>query len=163
MKRFVFLGTALTLIVMLMFSCNKNRFELDHLESAQGSGQWKLPIGSMHVSTMDVLNQLGENNLISQDAAGNLLIRYSFPMENLIEGYTMLNLGTFNSSATFTFDKPEWEKSIIDTAYRYKEGKLTVLYRISKNQGRYLDSNLSGQPYQYACWCLDFFAQHHHG
>ena len=117
MKRFVFLGTALTLVVMLLFSCNKNRFELDHLESAQGSGQWKLPIGSMHVSTMDVLNQLGENNLISQDAAGNLLIRYSFPMENLIEGYTMLNLGTFNSTATFHFDKPEWEKSIIDTVF----------------------------------------------
>lgn len=117
MKRFVFLGTALTLVVMLMFSCNKNRFALDHLESAQGSGQWKLPIGTLHVTMTDVLNQLGENNLISQDEAGNLLIRYSFPMENLIEGYTMLNLGTFNSTATFYFEKPIWEKSIIDTVF----------------------------------------------
>lgn len=117
MKRIVSLGTVLTLIVMLLFSCNKNRFELDHLESAQGSGQWKLPIGSMNVTVMDVLNQLGENNLISQDEAGNLLIRYSFPMENLIEGHTMLNLGTFNSTATFEFDKPDWEKSVIDTVF----------------------------------------------
>ena len=117
MKKFVFLGTALTLVVMLLFSCNKNRFALDHLDSAQGSGQWKLPIGTMHVTAMDVLNQLGENDLISQDEAGNLLISYSFPMENLIEGYTMLNLGTFNSTATFYFDKPIWEKSIIDTVF----------------------------------------------
>ncbi len=121
MKRLVFLGTALTLMVMLLFSCNKNRFDLDHLESVQGSGQWKLPIGSMHVTAMDVLNQLGENNLISQDEAGNLLIRYSFPMENLVEGYTMLTLGSFNSEATFYFDTPVWDKSIIDTVFYVRQ------------------------------------------
>lgn len=121
MKRFVFLGTALTLMVMLLFSCNKNRFDLDHLESAQGSGQWKLPIGSIHVTAMDVLNQLGENKLITQDDAGNLLIRYSFPMENLVEGYTMLTLGSFNSEATFYFDVPEWDKSIIDTVFLVRQ------------------------------------------
>lgn len=117
MKKNVFLGTALVLIAVLLFSCNKNRFDLDHLESAQGSGQWKLPIGSMHVTVMDMLNQLGENKLITQDETGNLLIRYSFPMENLIQGHTMLSLGSFNNTASFRFDKPDWEKSVIDTVF----------------------------------------------
>lgn len=122
MKRLVFWGTALILTIVLLFSCNKNRFELDHLESAQGSGQWKLPIGSMRITAMDVLNQLGDNDLISQDESGNLLIRYGFPMENLIEGYTMLNLGTFNSDVTFYFDKPSGEKSAVDTVFFVRQG-----------------------------------------
>lgn len=122
MKRLVFLGTALTLAVLLMFSCNKNRFDFDHIDSIQGSGQWKLPIGSMHVTVANVLDQLSASDLISQDEAGNLLIRYNFPMENLIQGSSMLNLGSFNSSATFGFDKPVIAKDVIDTVFFVRQG-----------------------------------------
>ena len=47
MKKLVFLGTALAIVGMLLFSCNEDRFDLDNLESIQSSGQWKIPVGSL--------------------------------------------------------------------------------------------------------------------
>lgn len=106
MKKLLFWGTALVLTALLMFSCNKNRFDFDHLDTAQGSGQWKLPIGSMYITAEDLLTQLGENDLISHDDAGNLLVRYSVSMENLVLGSSMLNLGTMNNETVTQFEKP---------------------------------------------------------
>lgn len=106
MKKYLILGTVLALTAMLMFSCNKNRFDLDYLDSAQGSGQWKLPIGNLYITAEDLLTQLNKNEMITHDEAGNLLVRYSFPMENLIKGSSMLNIGTFNTETTTLFQKP---------------------------------------------------------
>ena len=106
MKKLLVLGTALVLTAMLMFSCNKNRFDLDYLDSAQGSGQWKLPIGTLSITAEDLLNQLNDNDMVTHDENGNLLVRYIVPMENLITGASMLNLGTMNSETVTEFEKP---------------------------------------------------------
>lgn len=85
---------------LLIFSCNKNRFDFENLESIEGSGQWKLPIGSLYVTLGQVIDQLGENNLLSYDENGNYQIRYDFAMEEILKGSEFLNLGTM----TFGFE-----------------------------------------------------------
>lgn len=94
MRKLVFWGTVLAIIGTLLFSCNKNRFDLDHLESVQGSGQWKLPIGSMRVTLEEVFDQLGENNLISYDENGNLQLQYEYINDEILKGSDFLNLGS---------------------------------------------------------------------
>ena len=85
---------------LLIFSCNKNRFDFENLESIEGSGQWKLPIGSLYVTLGQVIDQSEENNLLSYDENGNYQIRYDFAMEEILKGSEFLNLGTM----TFGFE-----------------------------------------------------------
>ena len=106
MRKLVLLGTALVLTAMLMFSCNKNRFDFDHLDSVEGSGQWKLPIGSLNVTLEQVLGQLGENNLISPDENGNLQVLYRMTLNKIIKGSDFLTLNTFNFHTELEFDNP---------------------------------------------------------
>lgn len=96
MRKRVFFGAVLALVAILMLSCNKNRFDFDQLETVEGSGQWKLPIGSVSTTLGDVLNQFGENDLITYDENGNLQISYSFQLNDIIKGSSFLTLGTLN-------------------------------------------------------------------
>ena len=107
--------------VMLMFSCNKNRFDFDELHSVEGSGQWKLPIGSLELTLGDVMTQLGDNDLISYDANGNLQIRYQLELEKILKGSTFLNLGTVNFNTENVFPNPFPGISMIpiDTVFRF--------------------------------------------
>lgn len=92
MKKSLLMGTVLVLATMLFFSCNKNRFNYDHLNSVEGSGQWKLPIGSAHATIGDVLKQFSENDLVTYDENGNLKIEQHFEMSNPILGSDIINL-----------------------------------------------------------------------
>ena len=119
MKKTLIVGITLALTAMLMFSCNKNRFDFDELHSVEGSGQWKLPIGSVHMTLGDVMTQLGNNDLISYDANGNLQIRYQLELEKILKGSSFLNLGTvsFNTESTFPNPFPSTPMSPIDTVF----------------------------------------------
>jgi len=81
MKKIVLLGTALVVTAMLMFSCNKNRFDFDNLESINVSGQWNLPLGSANISLGDLLTQFGANNLIQNDEHGNYYLSFGDTVE----------------------------------------------------------------------------------
>lgn len=94
MKKLVLWGMALLVSALLVFSCNKNRFDFDNLDSIESSGQWKLPIGSLYVTLGEVIDQLGENNFIFYDENGNYQIKYEFAMEEILKGESFLNLGT---------------------------------------------------------------------
>ena len=87
---------ALALLALLLFSCNKNRFDFDHLESIEGSGQWKVPVGSMRTTLGSVLDQLVESDLISYDDDGNIQICYEFEIEKVLKGTAFLNLGNLD-------------------------------------------------------------------
>ena len=118
------MGTALALTGLLMFSCNKHRFDLDPNNlSVTGSGQWKLPIGTMHTTVKSLLDQMGENNFVSYDSQGNLQVSYSFAMDNLIQGSTFLTLGSTNSNFTTGFANPfsGVPMTPIDTIFRFKQ------------------------------------------
>ena len=90
----------------LILSCNKNRFDFDNLESVEGSGQWKLPIGSMRITIDQVLEQFGENGFISTDEQGNLKMTYSFEKDDLVKGSSFLNVGSLNFNSDLEFPNP---------------------------------------------------------
>ncbi|MCR5646609.1 MAG: hypothetical protein K6F96_09580 [Bacteroidales bacterium] len=124
MRKRLLLGAMLALSAVLMLSCNKNRFDYDHLEAVEGSGQWKLPIGSLQTTLGDVLKQFGQNQLISYDENGNLQIAYSFKLKDVIKGTNFLNLGSlsFNPSP-ISFPNPFPGVVLpvgIDTVYRFQ-------------------------------------------
>lgn len=123
MKKSFFVGIALALMALLMLSCNKNRFDFDELHSAEGSGQWKLPIGSMELTLGDVMTQLGNNDLISYDPEGNLQIRYQLELEKILKGSVFLNLGSvsFTTENTFPNPFPGLPLTPIDTVFRFNQ------------------------------------------
>ena len=123
MKKSFFVGITLALTAMLMFSCNKNRFDFGELHSVEGSGQWKLPIGSLELTLGDVMTQLSDNDLISYDANGNLQIRYQLELEKILKGSTFLNLGTvnFNTENVFPNPFPGIPITPIDTVFRFNQ------------------------------------------
>lgn len=106
MRKRLFLGALIALTAVFMLSCNKERFELNHLESSQASGHWKLPLGSVEFKLGDVLNQFLQNDWISYDTAGNLQVSSSFQMNNIIKGSTFLSLGSMYFSYTLSFANP---------------------------------------------------------
>lgn len=117
----------MALVVVLMFSCNKNRFDLDHLESVEASGQWKLPIGNVKATVGDVMTQLGENELISYDEDGNLKMEVSYAMDDLVKGSTFLSLGSLNANWSTSFPNPFPGMSLpepIDTVFRFDQHML---------------------------------------
>lgn len=114
MKRLVFLGTALAIVGMLLFSCNEDRFDLDQLESIQSSGQWKIPVGSLRVTLGEVFDQLGENSLISYDEVGNLQLHYEYADDEILKGAGFLNLGAQVFDFQMHFENEHHGEVIID-------------------------------------------------
>ena len=94
------------MIVLLAFSCNKNRFNFDHLESVEGAGEWKLPIGSAHFTLENVLSQLNDNDLVAYDEDGNLMLQYRFAMDPIIKGTDVMKYNDVSYSAHFEADNP---------------------------------------------------------
>lgn len=124
MRKHVLLGAVLALSALFMLSCSKNHYDLDQVQSVEGSGQWKLPIGSVHTTLGKVLNQFGENDLISYDANGNLQIQYSFRIDDIIKGSNFLTLGTLNFTSEINFVNPFPGMHLpvaIDTVLRFQQ------------------------------------------
>ena len=114
---------ALVLTALLFFSCNKNRFDFSEMDTIEGSGQWKLPVGHANVSLNDLMSQFGDNDMVSYDDDGNLQITYQLPPFNVFKGSDFLNLGTLNFSTEQHFPNPFPGISIhpIDTVFRFKQ------------------------------------------
>ena len=106
MKKIVVLGTALVITALLVFSCNKNRFDFDHIESVEGSGQWKLPIGSLHKTLGEVFDQFADNDWITPDSNGNLRFFYSYAADDIIKGSNLLTIGTLSFSFETSMENP---------------------------------------------------------
>ena len=123
MKKSLIVGMALALTALLMFSCNKNRFDFDELNSVEGSGQWKLPIGNIRMTLGDLMTQFGENEMVSYDADGNLQIAYQMELLQILRGSDFLNLGTVNFSTKDSIPNPFQGMTIypIDTVFRFSQ------------------------------------------
>ena len=110
MKRIVygkkaFLGAALAMTLLLMPSC-KDRFNYDHLETVEMSGQWKLPIGSVHTTLGNVLKQLNDNQWISSDENGNLQVAFDLKMDDVIKGSDMMSFDNVTYKMVFKETNP---------------------------------------------------------
>ena len=126
MKRKLLFGFAFALVAFLMFSCNKSRFEFDNLQSIEGSGQWKLPIGTVDITLQEVLEQLNDNGMINHDADNNLFIGYDFVMNNLIKGSSFMNLKAYEFEADLRIDNPLLNSGItipygLDTTFYFRQ------------------------------------------
>ena len=106
MRKLIFTCVSLAMLLLLMPSCNKNRFDYNHLDTIEGSGQWKFPIGSIHKTLGDVMGQLNDNHLISYDENGNLQVAYHFGMDNIINGASFMSLPTMTYDAHFETVNP---------------------------------------------------------
>lgn len=106
MRKLIFTCVSLAMLLLLMPSCNKNRFDYNHLDTIEGSGQWKFPIGSIHKTLGDVMGQLNDNQLISYDENGNLQVAYHFGMDNIINGASFMSLPTMTYDAHFETVNP---------------------------------------------------------
>jgi hypothetical protein len=114
MKKLVFLGIALAVAGMLLFSCNEDRFDLDNLESIQSSGEWKIPIGSLRITLGEVLDQLGENNLLSHDELGNLQFQFEYIDDEVLKGPDFINLGAQVFDFQMHFENEHQGEVIVD-------------------------------------------------
>ena len=126
MKKRVLLGVLLALTAVLILSCNKNQFNFDDT-AIEASGEWKLPIGSMSISLGEVIDQFGANQFLEEDENGNLLLRFGFKKDKLVEGKQFLSLGTLNFHSTSTFANPFPGVSLpepIDTVFRFEQHML---------------------------------------
>ena len=124
MKKRLLIGVVMAMVALLTVSCNKNRFDFDNLSSVEGSGHWKLPIGSVNTTLRNVFSQLAEDGLISYDNEGNLQITYHFEMDNVIKGSNFLTLGTYNFSTDISFENPYVGVPLpepIDTVYYFRQ------------------------------------------
>lgn len=104
MKRRLLLGVSLAFAAILMFSCNKNRFDFSELETVEGSGEWNLPIGSARASLKQVLTQLNYNGMIRYDADSNLYIAYDYTLDNILSGKNFMTIAAFGLD--FDFELP---------------------------------------------------------
>ena len=104
MKRLLFVGFAVALAVMLMPSCNKNRFDLNHVETVEAHGEWLLPVGNARITLGQILEQLGDNEMIStfvsHDSDNNIRIRYKTPSQRLLSGTMIQNMISYQKVKT---------------------------------------------------------------
>ena len=106
MRKSVFLGMATALFALLMISCNKNHYDFSAIETVEGSGQWKLPIATLNTTIEKVLDKLGEQDLISTDAQGNLQMTYHYDLNNLLVGSQLMNIGSASAPFHFSIGNP---------------------------------------------------------
>lgn len=106
MRKCLLMGAVLALTALLMLSCNKNRFDFNQIESVEGSGQWKLPIGSYETTLDSVLKQFSQNDMIGPGPDGNLQLSFSYQLNDVVKGSNFLRLGTLNLNQTSTLPNP---------------------------------------------------------
>lgn len=115
MKRIVLLWSSLCLLALMTLSCNKNRFDFSELNSAEGSGEWKLPIASVDLTLSRLMSQLSSNEFIETDPNGNIKLKFVFEQDPLLSMTEVMRFQ--DTEVPFTFSFPFIEDQInIDTS-----------------------------------------------
>ncbi|MBP5798194.1 MAG: hypothetical protein J6W26_08015 [Bacteroidales bacterium] len=116
MKRLLLLGGVLALLFVTTLSCNKNRFDFSELNSAEGSGEWKLPIASVNVTLSRLMSQLNDNEFIDIDPNGNIKLKFDFEQDPVVSMRDVMRFQNTEVPFTFSFDNPyQSEPVYIDT------------------------------------------------
>lgn len=107
MKKSLFLGLALmTAFAFLTVSCNQNRFDFSELESIETNGHWSLPVGTLSITLEQVLNQLGENDVISYDETGDIIVSYRYAWDTVVIGSSFMGYDSIHNEVKFTSENP---------------------------------------------------------
>lgn len=120
MKRLLLLGGVLALLALTTLSCNKNRFDFSELNSAEGSGEWKLPIASVNVTLSRLMSQLNDNEFIDIDPNGNIKLKFDFEQDPVLSMTEVMRLP--DTDVPFTFSFPFFESDFgVDTSVLYSQ------------------------------------------
>ena len=145
MRKLVLLGTAMVVTAMLLFSCYKDRYNFENLESIHASGQWKLPIGTASVTLEQVMEQLTVNNQIEYVnivTGGNGDFYVSF--RNKFEAFNASQIWSIlNNYASFQLILPPIENNL--AGINVPDSLLPLSETIKCHQEVYLDE-LNNNP-----------------
>ncbi len=92
MKKSYALCFLLGFILALFSGCKKENLNFDRLNSADISGEWGIPLLNAQYSINDVLAQLEDNGIISQEPNGDLYFQYELEEENIITSEKFLHI-----------------------------------------------------------------------
>ena len=105
------------MLAVITLSCNKNRFDFSELNSAEGSGEWKLPIASVNVTLSRLMSQLSSNEYVAIDPNGNIKLKFDFEKDPVLSMADVMRYQDTEVPFTFTFDNPYQSEPVhIDTA-----------------------------------------------
>lgn len=117
MKRTILLWSVLAFLAVTTLSCNKNRFDFSELNSAEGSGEWKLPIASVNVTLARLMSQLSSNEYVAIDPNGNIKLKFDFEKDPVLSMADVMRYQDTEVPFSFTFENPyQSEPVYIDTA-----------------------------------------------
>ncbi|MDL2309096.1 hypothetical protein LJC68_03700 [Bacteroidales bacterium OttesenSCG-928-B11] len=72
-KKLLFLLPA---ILLVLYGCNKNKFNFDRMDGVDLAGEWGIPLVNAEYSVNDLIKQLNDEGYISQTGDGNLFFSY---------------------------------------------------------------------------------------
>lgn len=119
MKKLV-LYTAVFSAFMLLFSCNMDRFDFSELNSVQAQGQWSLPIGSFDVSIETVFTQLSENDMVTYDDEGTIMLTYRYTMDTVVTGMDFMRYDDMTFPVSSCLENPypyQLDEPVYDVMY----------------------------------------------
>ena len=95
---FAFVG-----LIILFYSCKKEKFDFSRLNTIEASGEWGIPLLNAQYFVEDILNQLQTENYIKQTENGNLFLNYELDTTTLFKAVDFMSFQDISASETSTF------------------------------------------------------------
>lgn len=96
----------MTAFAFFTVSCNEDRFDFSELESVETNGHWSLPVGTLSITIEQVLNQLGENDVISYDESGDIMVSYRYAWDTVVIGTDFMSYDSIHNEVKFMTENP---------------------------------------------------------
>ena len=87
-------------------SCDKDNFNFENLNSVDVTGEWGIPLVKAQYSVEEILNQMNNEEYISQAADGSLLFTYKIEKNEIIKASDFLSFDDIAINETFHFNNP---------------------------------------------------------
>ena len=97
---------ALALSLVLLASCNKGRYDFDHVQGVDVEGETLLPLATGSFTLMGMMQRFQIDSLIEFDASGNMTYNYFYENFGVVEGSELLKFKDLNYNEHFAFENP---------------------------------------------------------
>lgn len=104
--KYVKLLVITTLCVVLLASCKKDHYDLDHLHGVNAEGEVLLPIGSASFTLTKLMQQFKIDSLITCSEDGNLLYAFHYEDFGALNGDSLLRFKDLEYSERFSVENP---------------------------------------------------------
>jgi len=120
----------LSILLLLFFTwsgCKKEMLDFSHLNKAEVSGEWGIPILNTTITAEDILAQMSENNYVFPNANGQLFLTYVFDETRVVTDAMLLS---FSDES----EKYEWKKTLSGSEGTSFSKDTTFLFKIPDNR-----------------------------